>query len=444
MQRRTFLASALAAPSTALLGRVSKAIDSLDLISTHEHLPSEVERLATKPDFFTLADHYAFSDVISAGLTQDAAKLVADASKPVSERWAAFEPYWKSARLTGYGRALRIAIRDIYGVDEISAATLPRLNSAITEKNKAGLYDDILKKRTKLRFGVLDDYFHGDTIRPDSRYFVLARKFDWYCTPDSPATVKRMEEVTQISITNLKGLEDALAKRFKQSLEAGMVAAKSTMAYNRELLFHEVPRVMAERDFESLMRGDVTPIKGPRRFTQRPLRRLEDYMFHQMVRLCEAHRIPFQIHTGTLAGNGNFLPNTRPTLLNNLFLLYPQVTFDLFHNGYPWTEEVSALAKMFPNVTVDFCWTHILSPATARRAFDECLDAVPFNKIMGFGGDYRHVELTYAHSRIARENIAWVLASRVEAKELTEDEALEVARAVLYDNPARLFQVRTQ
>ncbi len=426
VQRRSFLAAVGAAP--ALLKRLSTAVDALDLASTHEHLFSEQERLAATPDFFTLADHYTVNDLVSAGMDPARAK------DP-----AAFLAAWPHVLHTGYGRALRIAVRDIYGFDDISAATIPKIGAAIASRNRLGLYDDILKRRMKLRFAVLDDYFHGDPIRPDPNYFRLARKFDWYCTPDSPAAIRRMEEVTQISIPNLKGLEAALEKRFKQSLDAGMVTAKTTMAYSRELLFHEVPRAAAERDFESLMRNEATPLKGPRRFTHRPLRRLEDWMFHRVVQLCQEHRVPLQVHTGTLAGNASYLPNTRPTLLNNLFLLYPRVAFDLFHNGYPWTEEVAALAKIFPNVTVDFCWTHILSPATARRALDETLDAVPSNKILGFGGDYRHVELTYAHSRIARENIAHVLANRVESKEMTEDQALTVARALLHDNAARLF-----
>jgi hypothetical protein len=37
----------------------------------------------------------------------------------MASRWLAFEPVWKFARYTGYGQALRIAIRDIYGVGEI-------------------------------------------------------------------------------------------------------------------------------------------------------------------------------------------------------------------------------------------------------------------------------------------------------------------------------------
>ena len=41
--------------------------------------------------------------------------------------------------MTGYGRALRIAIEDICGVDQISAANLPKINCRIEATNRPGL-----------------------------------------------------------------------------------------------------------------------------------------------------------------------------------------------------------------------------------------------------------------------------------------------------------------
>ena len=75
----------------------------------------------------------------------------------------------------------------------------------------------------------------------------------------------------------------------------------------------------------------------------------------------------------------------------------------------------------------------------ARTALEEMLDSVPANKIFGFGGDYRYPELSYGHLIMARQNIARVLAARVEAGRCTEDEAVETARWLLHDNPAGLF-----
>jgi hypothetical protein len=72
------------------------------------------------------------------------------------------------------------------------------------------------------------------------------------------------------------------------------------------------------------------------------------------------------------------------------------------------------------------------------------LDMVPANKIFGFGGDYRYPELSYAHLVMARRNIATVLTERVERRTFTEEEAAEIGRWMLRDNPARLFSPRTK
>jgi glucuronate isomerase len=449
ISRRKWFWTGLAAPaaggaqparSRSLAGRLREAVEGLEVVNTHEHILPERERVAQPVDFFTLAGHYAINDVISAGLPAAAA-----AAKDLSpgERWRAFEPYWKHARFTGYGQALRIAIRDIYGVAEISATTLGKINEAIAAQNKPGLYRRVLRERARIRYSVLDDYWNAAPVAPDREFFVLARKFDRFILAGSRDDVTQLEKLTGVSITSLDGLKRAMERSFEQSLAAGMVTVKTTIAYNRDLHFREAPEVAAAAVFDRMMRGEARLPEGFRSRVERPLRDLEDHMFHHLIRLAEAHRVPVQIHTGLLAGNGGFITNTNPTLLTNLFFLYPKVTFDLFHISYPYQSELAVLAKLFPNVHADFCWAHVISPAVARRALHEFLETVPVNKILGFGGDYRYPELSYAHLKIARRNIAQVLAEKVEEGFCDEAEALEIARLLLDENPARLFPRRS-
>lgn len=440
MRRRNFLTSTIAAPaSAAVLTGLRSEIGKLDIVSSHEHLLWEDERIAANAGLFTLISHYLLNDAVSAGLPQAAVKTLEDGGIPLRERWARFEPYYRAARFTGYGQAFRIAMNDIYGIAELNGSTVDKAESAIRAKNKPGLYEEVLQRRAKILYGVLDDYWHGDPMRPDGRFFVLARKLDWFVAPERASALKRMEELTGVAVTSLGGLKAAMEKRLEQSLTEGMVSMKSTLAYSREIRYNEVGEADAARDFEALAKDARRTPEGPRRFTERPYRNLEDHMFHHAMRLAEAHRLPVQIHTGTLAGNAGWVENTRPMHLQNLFNLYPRVTFDLFHIGYPYVHEATVLGKIFPNVNVDFCWAHVLSPATARRALSEMLDAMPYTKILGFGGDYRYVELTYAHSVMARDNVARVLAEKVEEKWCSESEAVEIAKALLAGNAARLF-----
>ncbi len=441
----SFPAAALAAdqagpgPTSEFERDLSDEIDRIPLVNTHEHLLPEEERTRARVDFFTLASHYALNDVISAGLSAAELDLVRDADASASLRWRAFEPFWKAARFTGYGQALRIAIRDIYGFDRISQSTLPGINREIAARNRPGLYEEILVRRSNIAYSVLDDYWNAAPVRPDPRYFVSARKFDRFVAPQSAEDVRGLEELTGVPVRGLAGLKRALEESFAQSLAAGMVTVKSTLAYNREIRYAEVPERAAATALQSLLDAPQGPPAGFRSRVQRPFRALEDHMFHHLLGLASDSGLPVQVHTGLHAGNGNFVENSRPTHLTNLFFLYPQLQFDLFHMGYPYQGEAAAIAKMFPNVHVDLCWAHVISPSASRRALHEFLDTVPANKIFAFGGDYRYPELTYAHARIARRNVARVLAEMVAEGSCTEDESLELARMLLHDNPDALF-----
>jgi glucuronate isomerase len=448
MRRRTFLAlpaaaAAVAAPSSMQLQtRLLRSLESIETIDTHEHILPEPDRLKLQADFFTLASHYAINDVISAGLkTEDAALLEKPDVSP-AEKWRLFEPWWKYARQTGYGECLRIAVKEIYGFEQISLQTLPRLNEALSARNKPGLYREVLKKRGKIRYAINDEYWHQEPLPVDPEYFALARKFDWLLTPVTPGGVARLEKLADMPLGSIRDLKRALEKQFELSLKLGMVTVKSTMAYQRDLRFDEVNEQDAQREFEQLLKGAQPVPEGFRALEARPYRKVTAHMMHHLCALCSEHNVPFQFHTGLQAGNGNFVANTRPSALTNLFFLFPKVRFDLFHIGYPYQGETAVLAKEFPNAYVDFCWMHIVSPSAARRALHEMLDMVPANKIFGFGGDYRYPELSYAHLVMARRNIAAVLAERVEARICREEEAIELGRWLMLDNAANIFPRR--
>jgi len=111
----------------------------------------------------------------------------------------------------------------------------------------------------------------------------------------------------------------------------------------------------------------------------------------------------------------------------------------LFHIGYPYTGVTAALAKIYPNVYVDKCSAHIISPVSARNALSDFVDAVPFNKISGFGGDYAIVDAIYGHLKIARENIARVLEEKIGDRTLTVSQAIRIAERLLHDNPKEVL-----
>jgi glucuronate isomerase len=110
---------------------VLKVVESVPLVDTHEHLQPEPDRLSVSQDPLRLFLHYVADDLSSAGITLDEWEKVVDPSRPWEERVAIFEAYWEYAKTTGYGQALRIALRDLYGVEDINRRTFPKLVEAL-------------------------------------------------------------------------------------------------------------------------------------------------------------------------------------------------------------------------------------------------------------------------------------------------------------------------
>jgi len=99
------------------------------------------------------------------------------------------------------------------------------------------------------------------------------------------------------------------------------------------------------------------------------------------------------------------------------------------------------LAKTCGNVYLNMSWIHIISPIGSRYALREWLRMVPYNKIIGFGDDLQFVETVYGHAKIARQNVAIVLAEMLEEGSISESGALDVAKAIFHDNPAQLYRL---
>jgi hypothetical protein len=202
---------------------------------------------------------------------------------------------------------------------------------------------------------------------------------------------------------------EALEERFAAS--AGQAAAlKTGIAYLRSLRFED----RAHSEFEPLFNRELGQAwernAGPP--TLEEIHPIQDYLVHFSLRLCARHDLPVKFHTGLLEGSGNTVGNARAALLANLFFKYPNVRFDIYHIGYPYQKEVVSLVTNFRNVSVDFCWARGLDPNAAGRALSDLLDAVPANKIHGFGGDSTVTEGTYGHAMLAKDGISRVLAQQ--------------------------------
>jgi predicted TIM-barrel fold metal-dependent hydrolase len=438
--------------------RASAAVEAISLVDTHEHLFAEEERNRAALDFSYLFPHYAASDLISAGMPPalfEAVRLPcravlieralrqrrprffpvpSRADMTLEERWHAIEPYWERIRHTGYGRCLLVAVRDLFGIPDISRETYRRLSEAIAASAKPGWYQHVLKDRARIAVSLQDD----GRADVDKRFFAPMVRLEHFAVARTREELGRLEEETGVAIHSLDDLLQAMRIALDRYLTEGAVGVKIGLAYRRTIHFEKVPKADAERIFNRIAShlGE-----GPSWEEARPL---QDYLVHQIIREAIAHDLPIQVHTGLQEGNENLLTNSNPTLLANLFVEYREAKFDVFHGGYPYLGELLALAKNFPNVYLDLCWLYIISPSAGARMLHEAIETVPANKIFAFGGDFIIPEGSYGHSRMARQVVSRVLTEKVEDGYLTEAEAVALARRILRENPAALFRLKLE
>jgi len=428
--------------------KILEYINTLKIIDTHEHLPCrEEDRIKDTDVIKEYLSHYFNRDLISAGLSKENHNKVIEEDIPVIEKWKIIEPYWEYARYTGYGKALTIIARDLYGIEKIDASTIEELNTKFLKTLIPGYFKKILKDKCKIETSLLcvetidTDYDPAEERSAicDKELFSPVYMLKDLIHPYLWSHFERIERQSGIRITSFSRYLEATEAIIEKAYSLGVVALKNSLAYLRSCKYERVTRSVAEEDFNQIFKT--------KHMSDWPIsyaatgKNFQDYMFHFILGIANKKNLKVQIHTGIQEGSGNILSNSDPKLLINLFLEYPDVTFDIFHMSYPFQNELTVIAKNFQNVFIDMCWNHIGSPNASVNALIEWFDTVPLNKISAFGGDYLFIDGVYGHLKLAQANIAKVLTIKMEEGLFDLDEAKNISKLLFYDNPRAIFRL---
>ncbi len=409
-------------------------LENIRIIDTHEHLPGSWYKKEKNIDI--LSDYlscYINHDFLSAGLDQKLLSIVINNDEDIVNKWKILEPYWKYVKFSGYGESIRIAINDLYNIDEILQENIQKLNSLyIKAINDESYFKNILKEKSKIEISILDS-----DLECDRDYFRSVFRVDNFIKPKWVTDVFFYSENQKKQISSFNDYLKECELVITNSIGKGACALKIGLAYERSLNFIKSNYYKAEFCYNNFF-NEMTPWEYK---TIYPNKDFEDYMLYYVLHNIRGKKIPVQIHTGIQAGNGNRIYQSNPMLLTNLFLEFPDIPFLIMHSGYPYFMELSSLAKVFPNVNIDMSWSHIISENNSQNALSEWLDVVPHNKICGFGGDYLFLDGVYGHQKIARRNISKVLYNKISNNKFSLDEAKTIAKLMLYDNPKRIFNI---
>ena len=131
---------------------IREAVFRTKLVDTHEHLVEESERLQGAPrpyvpcdDWALLFSHYLDSDLLVAGMSKaDLDRFLSPQIDP-ADKWSLLAPHWPAVKNTGYTQAVRLAIRALYGVEELSPASVRKVQAGYESTRRRGFYQRILQ-----------------------------------------------------------------------------------------------------------------------------------------------------------------------------------------------------------------------------------------------------------------------------------------------------------
>lgn len=235
---------------------------------------------------------------------------------------------------------------------------------------------------------------------------------------------------------------DAVLEHFSTEVryarEHGFCALKSIVAYRTGLNIGEWKKDEAVASF-AVAREEAMQ-QGYLRIAHKPL---IDYLLHVAFQHAAEQQLPVQFHTGygdsdTDMRLGNPL-QLRDVLERRDYFTMPII---LLHESYPYTRLGAYLAAVYPHVYFDLSYTIPFVDKLDMLAFTrQAISVAPASKLM-FSTDGIHIpEMHWLGAIRGRSIIAQVLAEMVDADEINEEQAYDIAQQILHDTAYAVYQL---
>jgi len=255
------------------------------------------------------------------------------------------------------------------------------------------------------------------------------------------AKMLRLETLMQQLILAHDNFDDLL-ERFSTELsdvrERGYCAFKSIVAYRTGLNVERWSKDEAAQSFAEVY--SIAIRSGRLRIAHKPLL---DYLLHIAFRKAAEQQLPVQFHTGygdsdTDMRLGNPL-HLRDVLEQPEYRSMPVV---LLHESYPYCQLGAYLAAIYPQVYFDLSYTIPFVDKLEMLTFTrQALGATPASKLM-FSTDSVNVpEMHWVGAIRGRNIIGRVLDELIDADELDQEQAYQIAQLILRDTARAIYKL---
>lgn len=437
----------------SLTDRLEQALSTLPILDAHSHLCGA--KLAARGLHDILLYHMIVSDLYAAGCPSGA-RLTQFPNWPTKEeahqRIEEALPYLRYIQNTSGWWGVRIILRDLYNWNEpltadnwqmldkhvreraddrawprsiLKRANIQRVSAEYCRRGK-GEGDDVLQY--SLEWGM---FMRAQWGEYDTAVYDLERT--WGRSPEAPVAilggVARPETDRKI-----KTLEDvhAAIQHYVDSIPYAEVISTATslstdidyrLPSDSEMsgaLERRAEACPAERDIYAAYIGEALLAA---------LEKRSDEIVFQFS--LGAEPLPFETASRV----------SQKTLgqLAEIIGRHPKLRFQCFVSSRHANQTLCTMCRELPNFSLAGYWWHNFFPTAIRHVLAERLDMVPHNKQVGFFSDAYSVEWAYAKAVIVRKQMAQVLAEKVAQGQYSMDDAVHVARQILFETPQDLL-----
>ncbi|SEI04048.1 MULTISPECIES: glucuronate isomerase [unclassified Leifsonia] len=450
-----------------LARRLYSAVATAPILSPHGHVDARLladdEPFPDPAALLITPDHYVTRMLHAVGVPLDQLGVSRHGvPSPVSGRavWRTLCEHWDAFLGTPVRFWFESEFSEVFGLAEQPSA-----------RNADALYDQLAETLARPefrpralfgRFGIevlattddpADDLEAHARLAADPSFrgrVLPTFRADRYMHPDEPGWADRLERLAaraDVDTRSHAGLLEALRARRRAFAEAGGTATDTGV---RDAGSEPLAPAEAERIHRAALSGSLTAAEAV------AYRR---DLLYRLAEMSASDGLVMQLHPGVIRNHhrptfdaygpdtGHDLPAvgafTEPlTPILRDFGTNPAFRLVLFTvDETVFSREIAPLAGFYPSVYAGAPWWFLDTPSAIRRYREAVTDSAGFTKTSGFIDDTRAFCSIPARHDMSRRVDAGYLANLVATHQLSEEEALAVAKRFVDDIPRATFRL---
>jgi len=421
-------------PNSDLVKTLLEELKKIPLFDCHTHLHSA--HLSARGLSDILLYHMVISDLYSAGCP-DGSRVKEGQEE---ERIRQAIPFLKYIRNTSCYYGVKIILSDLYDFhDPITENNWEKLDRLIKEKSRDNYWPRYILNKSNIKRAMTEYAHRGDGSADDVLQYCFEETTFCRLAPNQPYDwpLLELERVGKIKIETISDIHKAL-KNFFSSIPYGEV-----LSYANHLSTDIVYRKVSKAEMSSALKR-----RGTDNFSIRERDICANYLLEQLLAELERHgrEIVFQFSVGAEPflsyETGSKLKQNTLFEIAGLCERFPRLRFNAFLSSEHCSQGFSTICREYPNISVSGYWWHNFFPSIIHKIISQRLDMIPMNKQIGFFSDAYCVEWAYAKSVIVLQELAEVLAEKIQSGQYTEKTAIEIAAHILYETPRSLLGMK--